>query len=452
MHRFLLSSLLLFVTTHASAEPYKELSVSGQIGVGSEAAQTTSQSTHALAEAKIGVGWFVPQVGLNPFNEGLYFLRKPLIGITTEGAATATLRSCDGCPLAVGAVTAAATLHALWVDGSAGFEYQAPVLMNQKFWRPTLGLEERRLGFHFPGVMSVNVVESDYAVRFRLLGFDTDRTEVLKHVGPVTGHIGDDYRWYIYGFTADIDMGKESYRLRGATYEINYWVSPHPHTNARNEPIPLVRDYRDGADRVSSLELTILDFGRSAEGIGITRAAFGGNFFTPLNPGIKDFHDIAFSWAVGVGANAFELQRTLWSGDGILKPRHGNFGWNVELASFHRISPSGLAVDRGQQLRGDIGYRINDAVHTSVTATAIRAERKLVYEPWAYLLTEFGDTLPMIMGRLELNGAWQINTFSNLSASAWLENSDRPGSNTFGLNPGGDALDTGLNIALGFAY
>ena len=96
--------------------------------------------------------------------------------------------------------------------------------MTQRFWRPTNGLEERTLAFHFPGVMSIDAEEPDYKIKFRLLGFDTERTEVLKHVGPETGHVGDDYRWYIYGFAADIDLGEESWHFKGATYEINYWA------------------------------------------------------------------------------------------------------------------------------------------------------------------------------------------------------------------------------------
>ncbi len=438
--RILLSALLLLVAFDANAETYKALSVSGQVGVGAESGAAPSQSANGLAEATIGGGFFFDAIGLNPFGEGLYFLKRPLLGATVQAAGAGTIQSCEGCELALGALTADATLHGIYVDGSAGFKYQAPVSMTQRFWRSTQGLEERRLGFHFPGVMSVDADEPDYRIKFRLLGFDTDRTEVLKHVGPETGHVGDDYRWYIYGFAADIDLGDESYHLRGATYEINYWVSPQPHTDARNEPIPLVRDYRDGADRVSSMELTVIDVGRSAPGLGVTRAAFGMTFLTPLNPGVADFHDIAFSWAFGLGQNAFELQRTLWDGDGILKPRHQPFGWNVELGSFHRISPTGLAVDRGQKVRADLGWRISDALYTSASATAIRAERKLVYEPWAFLLDEFGDTLPMIMARLEVNAAWEINEFSTLSASAWTENSDRPNTSS------------GFNLSLGFNY
>ena len=50
---------------------------------------------------------------------------------------------------------------------------------------------------------------------------------------------------------------------------------------------------------------------------------------------------------------------------------------------------------------------------------------------------------------LELNGVWQINEFANLSTSAWLENSDRPGTNGLASSNG---LDTGANLALGVAY
>ncbi|MEZ4460949.1 MAG: hypothetical protein R3E66_14735 [bacterium] len=41
-----------------------------------------------------------------------------------------------------------------------------------------------------------------------------------------------------------------------------YWVSPDPNTDAQNEPIPFVRDYRQGADRVSSMDLTLMDVGK----------------------------------------------------------------------------------------------------------------------------------------------------------------------------------------------
>ncbi len=448
MQRLLLITILTLSAASANAETYKELSVSGQVGVGGDSSADTTQSAQALAEAKIGAGVFLPEIGLNPFGENIYFLRKPLLGITAEGAAAATLQSCDGCSTAEGALTAAATLHALWVDGSAGFTYQAPVSMNQKFWRPTNGLEERSFGFHFPGIMNIDAVEDDFAVHLKLGGFETTRTEVLQHNGSNTEHLGDDYSWYIYGFAVDVDLIKESFRVRGITYEIKYWVSPHPNTDARDEPIAFVRDYRDGADRVSSMDLTLLDFGRSAEGIGVTRAAFGVNFLTPLNPGVKDFNDIGYTWVFGVGADSFDLQRTLWSGDGIVKPRYGALGWNVEIGSFQRISPSGLAADRGQKLRGDLGWKISDSLNTSVTATAIRAQRTLVYEPWAHFLDDFGDSLPMIMGRLEVNGVWQINELANLSASSWVENSDRPVNNS----QSGTTLDTGVNLALGFSY
>jgi hypothetical protein len=46
----------------------------------------------------------------------------------------------------------------------------------------------------------------------------------------------------------------------------------------------------------------------------------------------------------------------------------------------------------------------------------------------------------MIMGRLEVNAAWEINEFSTLSASAWTENSDRPNTSS------------GFNLSLGFNY
>jgi len=438
--------LLILLPTLSFAQSYKELSVSGNLSMGSvSGSDSTIQSAEGMAQTDLSVGFFIPQLALNPFGDPLYFLQRPNLGISAAAGGALSYSNCAECEV-MGAIESEVVLSAIYVNGSAGLSYQAPVRLNQLFWRSTRGLEERRLGFHFPGLMSAEFEEDEYSIKFRLLGFDTTRTEVLLHHDNQLDHIGDDYRWFIHMFAFEYDRGEDQMAVHGVSYEIQYWIAPFRGTNARNEPIPLVRDYTAGANNVSGLQLTLMEVTRGSPGIGITRAHFGASMLKPLNSGKGDLNHITYTWALGIGQNGFDFRKTFWDGEKILTPRHGKWGWNAEISSFHRLSPTGLAVDHGERLRLDLSWAPINNLVTSITGTAIRAERVLVADEFKSLLAEVEAPLPFLMWRSEFNAAWKWHELSQFTFSAWAENTDRP--TVFGTS----GAQLGANLNLSFAY
>jgi hypothetical protein len=211
---------------------------------------------------------------------------------------------------------------------------------------------------------------------------------------------------------------------------VSHFVVPTARDAHDTEVLPLYETPSSGAIQAFDLDVTVLDLQWSRTSPGLNRLKLGWSNTRPA--ALKGFADQEnwsgfIDYAIGVGQASSEGYVPGWEDAfGQRKPRRNRLGWLIQLEDFHRIDPTGLAADAGNQLRGDVAFSPLSGLTLSAGANLVAARRRVVsplLAPDATLMADVGDWI--LMGRAQTQLDWAIHPMVAVVATSWVERSDR---------------------------
>ncbi len=418
-------------------------SVGGALGVGAEElGASAAQGVVGLSGSTV-LGARTPGLAVGfPPDSGLFFIRDPFFAAALELDASLVLSPPEasqevalmqgrvGTEIAVG-----------WVDGSYSEDYQRPVSFEDGYWRSEDGAIRRTLGVHMPGLLSSTWEDVNGSGSMNLGRVQFERRELWIGSGVQVlpeDHIGDDYQWTISGFEYETPWTEDmSGRIEIGVFDSERFVVPTGFVDAN----PLARIYDEGTVVAGRNRLDVVDVSLAADGISVTRLNFGFSSMMPAAVGVGEEHFQA-AWAFGLG-----------SGGGV--PYVGGTAWNVEAGTFHRLDPTGTAVDAGHQVEVELAHGLAPGLVARGALVGINAQRVKVSEiaDRSTLPMQEGDII--YMGRAEAELSYDLSDEFWVSLDGWAERSDRAdvsvGARRRGIIPlqtvWGSSIN--LNVALG---
>ncbi len=388
-------------------------------------------------------GTFLPKLTLG--DDEIAFFGFTKFGAAVDASFDAEWEACEACDSigeVISDVELAATLG--WVDVLYGETFQRPVTFDNGYWRAETGLAGRSVGLRWPGFFNLKADPEMYdgqIVQAHLLGGQVRRRELFEVQGPSwsasDGRVEDEYTWTAYGGYILFDGPEYFFELDFVKYSYQQWTTPTPVDEGTF--FPYVRRYAPGAQFAGRFELDLFDLEIDVRDGARVQLDFGLSSMTPL--GLEDISvaesDMRYKWGLQVGQS---LERN---------PIAGRVGWNAGIVSFHRLDPSGLAVDAGPRFLLEGSVRATDRLRFDTAGTLIWAKRRMV-SPFA----EPGDLAigvdgRIVMARAEVEGAWEVTDWLDATAQVWGERSDRTDPLTFAQGTGVTPLRGGWGAWLG---
>lgn len=387
-------------------------------------------------------GTFLPKLTLGDDEKAFFGFTS--LGASVDASFEGELEACEGCE-GPGEIVSDVELGAriLWVDLLYGETYQRPVTFDDGYWRPESGLAGRSLGLRFPGVFQLGTTQDPGVteVAGRLLGGEVRRRELFDVDGlswaADDGRVADEYEWSVYGGYMMFD-GDFFFELDFVKYRFQQWITPTPIDSGST--LPYIRTYAPGAQFAGRMTADLIDLVIDYPGTGRFRVDFGVSSMAPIgleDSGRTEDQHMQYKYALEYGRSLD------------VSPIAGRFGWNAGIRSFHRLDPTGMAVDAGSRYILTGSVRATDRLRFDVNGTLVYASRELV-SPFAepgQLSFSQGDRI--VMGRATVEASWELNGWLSATAEIWGERSDRTDPLAFASEPGLTPLRGGWGGWLG---
>ncbi len=428
MKKSILGWLLLSLCAPALAsaqelvvDPELELQVSGTVDGTSSERQASGQTGRVGADLGLGIYSTLPS-----WHPGDPWV-MPMIGVKASADGELFGTACEECDSSLDLQHSfGLDAKILWYDAYYRESYQRPVSFDDSYWRDETSTIRRTIGFDVPGLLQWD--HEDWTAGMLVGGFERRElfeAELGNYFEPER-RLGDEFTWNL-GLGAGIVRNEGEEWIRFSVLDVRYsgYLNPGSEQDSGGELVPF--ETIEVATTASELNIDVLDFHFLSDNPTLTRLSFGMSTRRPIDrPDNEDATGIHFRYNLGYGKSLAPTHNPSWDDFGRRKEHQAKLGYNIAAKSFHRIDPTGYAVDVGHQAEGEIAFRPMESLTLSGRASLIGAQRQIVSSilPDDSLLPGGVGTW-IFMGRAETQAEWELGSMFSVLGNAWFERSDR---------------------------